>query len=423
VALHRRSLLLCLLVLLTLTGGAWVWGTWRSNDPAASFQRGLAAVKSRDIVALHREILILRRFPLYIHQMELLRGAVLLSGGDYAAALKEFSACQREPQTQLLALTLAGETLCRLDRQEEAIKVLERAASLDSPSIETYRWLAIAYYDVGNSSRAAKTLRQVIKQDPKDYRPYRLLGMIQRERGRYEEAADEYRACLRLKPQIETLRNQVRFELSDCLTHLSQFQKALDLLDEIPESADTQALRAHCYFGLGNSTKARDAAERAIELDPNHIEGRGWLANLDLEAGNFKAAARNLELIVAIYPTEYAPRKKLSEAYLRLDRKADAEAQLAKSDELEALSLKYSRLLDQVNEKPKDAALCFELAETARQLDRTKLARLWYRATLSLDPKFPDAKQALEKLPKAGSERLHAPRSGPVPKASSTVGW
>lgn len=422
-ARHRRSLLLGLLVLFALIGGAWGWGTWHSNDPAASFQRGLAAVKSRDIVALHRETQILRRFPLYIHQMELLRGTVFLSGGDYALALKEFSACQHDPQTQLLALTLAGETLCRLDRQEEAIKVLERAANLDSPPIETYRWLAIAYYDVGNSSRAAKTLRQVIKQDPDDFRPYRLLGMIQRERGRYEEAADEYRACLRLKPQDEVLRNQVRLELSDCLTHLSQFQKALELLEQIPESADAQALRAHCYSGLGNTTKARDAAERAIELNPNHIEGRGWLANLDLEAGNFKAAARSLELIVATYPSEHAPRKKLSDAYLGLNRKADAEVQRAKSEELQALSLKYSKLLDEVNDKPKDAKLCFELAETARQLDRIKLAHLWYGATLSLDAKFPGAKEALEKLPNMSSDRRHAPRSGPAPKTSSPAGW
>lgn len=409
-----------LLFAIPLLGGALIFGTWmwkarQSNDPESSFQRGVAAISSRDVVALHREIQILKRFPLYAHQMQLLRGTILLDGRDYQAALAEFAACSHEPRTQVLALTLAGEVLCRLNQQGDAIKVLERAAALDSPSIETYRWLAIACYDTGASSRAASALRKVIELDEQDYRPHRLLGLIHKDRSRFEEAVQEYRACLRLKPTDQHVRDEVLYELSDCLTQLNKFHDALEFLDQAPDSADAQALRANCYFGLGHRAEARQAAERAVELDPNHIEGRGWLGKLDLESGNFQAAAANLERVVAKYPAEFAPRFKLAQAYQRLKRKPEAEAQLAKAKELQALSQKFTELHDAASQKPQDASVRFDLGETARQLDRPELARVWYQAALSVDPKLDKARQALERLPKRDAEAIRSTRRGTLP--------
>jgi tetratricopeptide (TPR) repeat protein len=400
VTLRRLLLIAAPLLILGLAWTTWNWRTSHTNDPEASFQRGLTAIKSHDIVTLHHEIQILKRFPLYTHQMQLLRGAVLLTGRDDAAALAEFAACSHDPQTQVLALTLAGETLCRLEQLSEAIKVLERAAALDPTSIETFRWLAIAYYDTGANTPAVVALKKIIELDDQDYRPHRLLGLIQKDRARYTEAVQEYRACLRLKPADESVRDAVLCELSDCLTRLNQFDEALRFLDKAPETADTRAIRANCYFAQGNRSEARKSAERVVELDPNHIEGRGWLAKLDLEAGHFQAAADNLELIIAKYPAEFAPRFKLAQAYQRLQRKPEAEIQLVRAKELQTLSQKFTELHDKANATPKDASIRFELGETAQQLNRIELARMWYQATLAIDPKFVKAKLALEKLPK-----------------------
>lgn len=392
--LGALALLTCVIVF------AWYWSSRTSTaDPEASFQRGLAAVESRDVIALHREIQILKRFPLYLHQMQLLRGTVLLDGGDYEAALVELAACSHDPATQAISLRLAGEILCRTERQGDAIAVLERSVKLKPDSAEAYRWLAIAYYDTGGSTQAVAALKKLAKLVPNDYRPHRMLGMIQKDRSRFAEAVQEYRACLRLKPADQVVRAAILHELSDCLTQLNEYDDALRYLDEAPETADNLALRAHSYFGKGNRSAARNAAERALELAPDHIEARGWLGTLDLEAGNFKSAATQFERVVAKYPTEYAPRFKLSQAYQRLGKKSEAEKDLGLAKKYQALGQKFTELHDQANQNPTDPVIRFELGETARELDRIELARMWYRAALALEPGHAKAIQALKQLP------------------------
>jgi hypothetical protein len=71
-----------------------------------------------------------------------------------------------------------------------------------------------------------------------------------------------------------------------------------------------------------------------------------------------------------------------------------------RAKELQTLSQKFTELHDKANATPKDASIRFELGETAQQLNRIELARMWYQATLAIDPKFVKAKLALEKLPK-----------------------
>ena len=72
--LRQTKLLGIITLALFLAGGTWFWNSgWIASDPEASFQRGLIALKSRNVVALHREIEILKRFPLYLHQMQLLK--------------------------------------------------------------------------------------------------------------------------------------------------------------------------------------------------------------------------------------------------------------------------------------------------------------------------------------------------------------
>lgn len=392
-------------LVLAVICGALFWTTQdRLSDSNQSYLRGLAAVKSRDVIALHREIQILRRDPLFVHQMELLRGTVLLEGGDYQSALAEFVKGFHDPATQTIALTLAGEVLCRTERQGDAIPVLERALDLDPESVEGYRWLAIACYDTGANAQAVTALKKLVHLIPNDFRPRRLLGLIQKDRSRYSEAVQEYRACLRLKPGDERIKNEILYELSDCLTQLNRYDDALQFLDEAEETADIQALRAHCYFGKGNRDAARRAAERAIELEPDHVEGQGWLGTLDLESGKYASAAGHLEKVVKHYPAEFAPRFKLSQAYQRLGRKSEAEENLALAKKYQALGQKFTELHEKANEKPKDPGVRLELGNTARELGRTELARMWFKATLALDPNSVEAINALKQLPPAPAQ-------------------
>lgn len=382
----------CLLIFL----GVVVY--WTRSDPESSYQRGLAAMQRRDVPALHRELQILRRFPKYEPQVQLLRGAVFLAGQDYQAAVKEFDRCSVHPATRLFALTLAGEALCRLDRQQAAIGVLQQALGFNPNYIPAHRSLAIAYYEIGSHDEAIAELRKVAELDPADSRPHRLLGSIHKEDGRYAEAVQDYRATLRLAPQ-QLSRQAVLLELSQSLLKLRRYTEALKFLDQAEPTANILACRAACEFHLGHKSGAREAALKAVELNPQHLEALVWLGRIETEAGRLAPAAQYLERAVKLHPIDSTARTQLAVVYKRQGKPQEAQAQVERIATNNKLREKLGQLQEQANKRPQDASLRYEMGETARELQLYKLARRCYQSALSLNPNLQKAQQALDQLP------------------------
>ncbi|MES2792499.1 MAG: DUF6584 family protein [Planctomycetota bacterium] len=371
---------------------------WTRADPAASFRRGLNALERRDVAGMHRELQVLRQYPRYEPQMQLLRGAVFLEGQNPQAALQEFDRCSIHPATRVVALSLAGEAFCRLDRQQEAIGVLQHAIGFDAKYVPAHRWLAIAYYDSGMHSEAISELRNVAELAPTDYRPHRLLGSIHKADARYAEAVQDYRASLRLAPR-QPSRPAVLLELSQSLAKLGRYAEALTFLNQAPNSADIWACRAGCEYNLGHKSAARQAAAKAIELNPNHLEGLVRLGMLEIEAGRLVPAEQHLERAVKTHPQDGTARSQLAAVYQSQGKPKEAQEQLDLIETNQKLRERFSSLHEQAKKRPQDASLRFELGETARELQLYQLARMWYQATLALNPRHIKAQQALTTLP------------------------
>ena len=371
---------------------------WPKTNPEASFQRGLVALEKRDVAALHRELQNLRRYPKYEPQVQLLRGAVFLTGQDPQSALHEFDLCSVHPATRVYALTLAGEAFCRMDRSERAIGVLQQAIGFNPNYIPAHRALAIAYYDTGSHDLAIGELRKVAELDPTDHRPHRVLGTIHKSDGRYAEAVQDYRASLRLSPRQPT-RQAVLLELSQSLARLRRYPEALKFLDQAQGSADIWGCRAGCEYHVGHKTAAREAAMKAVDLAPNHLEGLIWLGILELEAGRLVPAAQYLERAAKTHPRDATARKHLAAVYQRQGNKKAAQEQLNLIETHRNLQEKLTTLREQAEKRPQDASVRYELAETARELHLYRLAKTWYQAALTLNPQHQKAQQALATLP------------------------
>lgn len=372
------------------------WFRWQV-DPEASAARGFAALAKRDVPALHREIQILRRFPKYEPQVQLFRGMVFLAGNDLRSALHQFDLCSIHPATRVQALTLAGETFCKLDRQKEAMGVLQQAIGYDPQAVAAHRLLAVAYYDTGANFLAVEELRKVAELDPQDSRPHRLMGLIHLDHEQFAEAVQDYRACMRLSPTPET-RKEVLLELSRALIKLHEYREALEFLEKAEPSADVWAYRAECHFSLGEKGKSRGDAMKAVELDPKHLYGLLWLGTLESESGNLPQAAKYLEQAVAAHPLDFTAPYKLAGIYQRQGRSEEAKAQLKRMEANRKLRERFTALHEQANEKPQDAQIRFELGETASQLQLFHLAKMWYQAALKLNPQHTRARLALSKL-------------------------
>lgn len=112
------------------------------------------------------------------------------------------------------------------------------------------------------------------------------LGFALAAQGRHAEAVEAYEAALRDRPSAARTRNNLGFSLvalGEDKRALSTFQAAQDQRQELP-LLQRQA-NAHYNLGLGRQLRgdadgARESYDRALELNPDHVQAAEALASL-----------------------------------------------------------------------------------------------------------------------------------------------
>lgn len=97
------------------------------------------------------------------------------------------------------------------------------------------------------------------------------------EDGLYQEALDNYEAALREDPQLlPAMRGQAR-----SLMQMGKNQEALAIFNEViyrePGFAPSYANRGILHDRIGHYQQAIADYEKAVELDPEMVEGPNWL--------------------------------------------------------------------------------------------------------------------------------------------------
>lgn len=116
------------------------------------------------------------------------------------------------------------------------------------------------------------------------------LGGQYRQAGRYQEAAEQYAATLRLRPDIQ---NYVRGALADTYLQLAQrlvgtgdYAGALAVLEsslrQVPEMSNTHNGIGVVHAIRGDMGQAAVSWEEALRLDPKNAEARSNLQRFDL---------------------------------------------------------------------------------------------------------------------------------------------
>ncbi len=123
------------------------------------------------------------------------------------------------------------------------------------------------------------------------------LAEVQREAGRFEDAADSLRAYLKLEPEGGHAADaQQRLEDLERRRPLASSDLALAAAsDEVPDPARHAYRIARVYRARGQSSQARAEVERALVLAPDYLDALLLLAALELEAGDDEAAARTYQ--------------------------------------------------------------------------------------------------------------------------------
>ncbi|MBA2227920.1 MAG: tetratricopeptide repeat protein [Gemmataceae bacterium] len=319
----------------------------------------------------------------YGDHSRLLRAEWLWSRGEAAGALALAEGVRAEGRLRVEAALIAGKCLLALDNRREAYRVLSWVLDQDDDQVDAHRGLAALAYDWGQWHHAERHLQRVAELDPKDPRPYRLLGLMYKDLSRWDDAEQAYRAAW--ERGVEgTMRLDIRLELAEVLLQKARYEEALAWTqagsEETPaNSAQVAWLRAEGRYGLGRWTEA------AAELEA--IPREQWTAamwrcrgRLDRDAGQMEQAAECLERAVQLDPSDAESWYVLAQVYESLNRKEDAAHARQRVEDLHRRLQELTELTKQAMKRPWDSAVRQKLAEVHEQLGHSDLARLWRKA-------------------------------------------
>jgi tetratricopeptide (TPR) repeat protein len=121
-------------------------------------------------------------------------------------------------------------------------------------------------------------------------------------------------------------RQELNIGLAQAWLNAGFSQRALAVLDALPESADVLVEKAQCLHQQGASEKERTCLLQALALDPDHVGALAALAGVEFLAGHLAETSALLERAVAVAPTDEGLLEQLCYARLSEGKEEAAEA-------------------------------------------------------------------------------------------------
>jgi superkiller protein 3 len=195
-------------------------------------------------------------------------GLVYQDRGDLVSAETEFRLALAYKPDFFVALNNLAAVLIRQGKYDEAIRLLQKAISLqpDLRGLYIYTNLGLAFLQSGRTRRAEAAFLMETAINPQHLPAHVYLGNLYALSGRYEEAVQEYQRVLLTDPRNrEALINQGAAFVMAGRNNLAieRLEKAVRLY---PESPLAHYHLAKAYQGAGQKELSEKEMQKAREL-------------------------------------------------------------------------------------------------------------------------------------------------------------
>jgi putative PEP-CTERM system TPR-repeat lipoprotein len=256
----------------------------------------------------------------------LLLGGLAHFGLGQAEKAKPYLEATNRAQGNLAASKLLAQIYLAEGNVDRAVNTLETYLARSPTDASAVELLAQAHTRSGRASRAQQVLRDSLRQ-AESPRLRMALGLNLAAANQPEEARKELETALKADPGLTRAKAGLA-NLALQANDLPKAQKLIDqLLKEQPKHPGYQQLLGQLQLRRGDRAAARKAFDTATQLDPAAIPPRLQLARLDAAAGQFDAAQRRLEQILASPGQAKALEPMLELALLNDQRGQKAQAQ------------------------------------------------------------------------------------------------
>jgi tetratricopeptide (TPR) repeat protein len=313
----------------------------------------------------------------------------------------------RQPE-HLEALFMMATIHYRSDELAQAELLAKRFVSLAPENLTGRRLLAAVYLRMRQPDRVIDVLENIETVPPGQESVYIILGSAYMQKRSFAEAAQAFEKAAALKPEDGAVRTKLaqgylasgdpnravsvlesvvdmdrefspaRYMLAATHMQRQDYAEVLAVAQELsrkqPDSPLPYVYMGEAYVAMNEPEKARDAFEKALQLDPGLELASARLAKMEQQSGQTDSARQRYEAILAS--------DSVDPQALRAAAKALAEMDLAKGD-VESAKARYRAVLAKV---PEDSYALTSLAQLAAGEGRMSEAiKLLVRARTS-DP-------------------------------------
>ena len=166
---------------------------------------------------------------------------------------------------------LLGSLYVVLEREDEAIEVLEKVLETMPNHPDANYWLGIAYQEIGNFEQAEHYLRRTIALSPEREEAYNALGYFFAEHGtNLDEAVSLIQKALKKSPANGAYLDSLGwayFKQGKLNDALKQLEKAVIYM---PDSVEVRDHLGEVYLKKGLRKEAVAAWQKAIQLSPGN---------------------------------------------------------------------------------------------------------------------------------------------------------
>ncbi len=195
-------------------------------------------------------------------------------------------------------LTKAGEAMIRLKEYDSAIKLLEKAKTINPNNFRA--WMDIGRDLIQRNTQipyALVCLREAAKLKPDNVEVHILLGDAYRTQGQDEKALKEYNEVLRIDPENEESLEKILKIQPDNVEILEKYVKVLE-----KKGKKDELVKA--YNKIAAITGNREYLERGLKIDPENKELLMHKVRLLINDGNIEDARNILEKLLQSYPED-----------------------------------------------------------------------------------------------------------------------
>ncbi|MGI8733437.1 MAG: trypsin-like peptidase domain-containing protein [Pyrinomonadaceae bacterium] len=229
-------------------------------------------------------------------------GLSFLSRDDCERALPYFEKAADSDSNYAEAWAQTGFCKEKLGRHAEAIEASKKAVNL-RPSSESYFNIGLASYYLKQYREAADAYRAAIRLDPYNAADaYYALGLVFRDWGKADEEIQAYKQAIKLRPDYTSAYERLgsRYFRSKKYSEAVEVFKQLSSLK--PGEASVTNSLGEAHMALNRLNEAMDSFRQAIRLKPDYGRAYFNLGKCLLTMGNRDGALEQYNILQNLDP-------------------------------------------------------------------------------------------------------------------------